>query len=68
MDQKWSQEEQKIEADRARWLKTAPHSAKEPPKTPKKGYGVAPGAQKTTKSDGGLLVFRLSSDSCRTGV
>ena len=26
LDQKWSQEEQKLEADRARWPKTAPKS------------------------------------------
>ena len=50
MDQKWSQEEQKIEADRARWLKTAPDSAKEPPKRPKKGYGAKPGVQNEPKS------------------
>ena len=38
MDQKWSQDEQKIEADRARWPKTAPDSAKEPPRRPILGY------------------------------
>ena len=45
MDQKWSQDEQKIEADRARWPKTAPDSAKEPPRRPNPGYGGKPGLQ-----------------------
>ena len=43
MRQKWSQEEQQIEADRARWPKTAPDSAKEPPRRRNQGYGVPPG-------------------------
>ena len=45
MDQKWSQEEQKLEADRARWPKIAPDSAKEPPRRPNQGYGGKPGLQ-----------------------
>ena len=38
MDQKWGQEEQKLEADRARWPKTAPDGAREPPRRPILGY------------------------------
>ena len=38
MDQQWNQEEQKLEADRARWPKIAPDSAKEPPRRPILGY------------------------------
>ena len=34
MDKKWSQEEQKLEADRARWPKTAPDGAENPPRRP----------------------------------
>ena len=45
MDQKWSQEEQKLEADRARWPKTAPDSAEEPPRRPNPGYGGKPRLQ-----------------------
>ena len=45
MDQKWSQEEQKLEADRARWPKIAPDSAKEPPRRPNPGYGGQPRLQ-----------------------
>ena len=40
VDQKWSQGEQKLEADRTRWHKMAQDSAEEPPKKPNKGYGV----------------------------
>ena len=42
LDQKWSQEERKLEADRARWPKTAP---KEPPRRPKQAYGGKLGLQ-----------------------
>ena len=45
INQKWSQEEQKLEADRARWPKTAPDGAREPPRSPNPGYGVQPGLQ-----------------------
>ena len=44
-DQKMSQEGQQIEADRARWPKTAPDSAKEPPKRPNMGYAGIPEAK-----------------------
>ena len=45
IDQKWSQEEQKLEADRARWPKTAPDGAREPPRRPNPGYGAKPRLQ-----------------------
>ena len=45
INQKWSQEEQKLEADRARWPKTAPDGAREPPRRPNPGYPVQPEAQ-----------------------
>ena len=45
MDQKWSQEEQKLEADRARWPKTAPDGAREAPRRPNMGYPGTPEAQ-----------------------
>ena len=45
MDQKWSQDEQKIEADRARWPKIAPDSAKAPPRRPNSCYPGTPEAQ-----------------------
>ena len=38
IDQKWSQEELKIESMRRRWPKTAPDSSQEPPWWPKPGY------------------------------
>ena len=37
--------EQKLEADRVRWPKTAPDGAREPPRRPNPGYGVKPGLQ-----------------------
>ena len=45
INQKWSQEEQKLEADHARWPKTAPDGAEEPPRRPNLGYGGTPGFQ-----------------------
>ena len=45
VDQKWSQGEQKLEADRTRWHKMAQDSAEEPPKRPNPGYPVQPGLQ-----------------------
>ena len=45
INQKWSQEEQKLEADRARWPKTAPDGAREPPRRPNPGYGAKPRPQ-----------------------
>ena len=45
VDQKWSQGEQKLEADRTRWHKMAQDSAEEPPKRPNPGYGAQLGLQ-----------------------
>ena len=45
INQKWSQEEQKLEADRARWAKTAPDGAREAPRRPNMGYPGTPEAQ-----------------------
>ena len=45
INQKWSQEEQKLEADRARWPKTAPDGAREAPRRPNMGYPGTPEAQ-----------------------
>ena len=63
MDQKWSQDEQKIEADRARWPKTAPDSAKEPPRRPNPGYGVTPGLQ-----NGGLNLPKSVKKAVKNSV
>ena len=46
LDQKWSQEEQKLEADRARWPKTAPDGAREPPRRPHPGLSRTAGGPK----------------------
>mgnify|MGYP005659467491 CR=1 FL=1 len=45
VDQKWSQGEQKLEADRTRWHKMAQDSAEEPPRRPNPGYGAQLGLQ-----------------------
>ena len=45
MREKWSHEEQKLTEDRARWFKTAPDSAGEPPRRPNLGYGAKPRPQ-----------------------